>query len=107
MFNNIINYGDLMIYNSSLRRFVIGTLFLFVGVLLYKYPDNLVYSDDVITLLQDGLYKVIAGLTSTEEVIKLVEADDELNAATKLKHTLEDTLQSTINNSLQNKGNQY
>ena len=46
MFMNIINYGDLMIYNSSLRRFVIGTLFLFVGVLLYKYPDNLVYSDD-------------------------------------------------------------
>lgn len=47
MFINIINYGDLMIYNSSLRRFVIGTLFLFVGVLLYKYPDNLVYSDDI------------------------------------------------------------
>ena len=47
---------------------------------------DLVYSDDVITLLQDGLYKVIAGLTSTEEVIKLVEADDELNAATKIKH---------------------
>ena len=38
---------------------------------------------DVITLLQDGLYKVIAGLTSTQEVIKLVEADDELNAETK------------------------
>lgn len=49
---------------------------------------ELVYGDDVITLLQDGLYKVIAGLTTTEEVIKLVEADDELNAATKLKHTL-------------------
>ena len=48
---------------------------------------DLVYGDDVITLLQDGLYKVIAGLTSTEEVIKLVEADDELNAATKMKHT--------------------
>ena len=49
---------------------------------------ELVYSDDVITLLQDGLYKVIAGLTSTEEVIKLVEADDELNAETKMKHTI-------------------
>ena len=48
---------------------------------------DLVYGDDVITLLQDGLYKVIAGLTSTEEVIKLVEADDELNAETKMKHT--------------------
>ena len=49
---------------------------------------DLVYGDDVITLLQDGLYKVIAGLTSTEEVIKLVESDDELNAETKIKHTL-------------------
>lgn len=47
---------------------------------------ELVYGDDVITLLQDGLYKVIAGLTSTEEVIKLVEADDELNAETKMKN---------------------
>lgn len=46
---------------------------------------NMVYGDDVITLLQDGLYKVIAGFTSTEEVIKLVEADDEVNAETKMK----------------------
>ena len=49
---------------------------------------ELVYKDDVITLLQDGLYKVIAGLTTPEEVVKLVEADDELNAATKIKHTI-------------------
>lgn len=55
MFINIINYGDLMIYNSSLRRFVIGTLFLFVGVLLYKYPDNLIYSDDI----EDGYVKEV------------------------------------------------
>ena len=69
---------------------------------------ELVYSDDVITLLQDGLYKVIAGLTTPEEVIKLVEADDELNAATKLKQTLENTLQNTFQNSYQNnKGSQY
>ena len=62
---------------------------------------TLVYSDDIITLLQDGLYKVIAGLTTTEEVIKLVEADDELNAETKIKHTLkkqETTNQTEIQN---------
>ena len=47
---------------------------------------ELVYSDDVITLLQDGLYKTIAGFTTTEEVIKLVESDDEMNAETKVKH---------------------
>ena len=46
---------------------------------------KLVYSSDVITLLQDGLYKVIAGLTSISEVIKLTEADDEVNAEEKVK----------------------
>ena len=45
---------------------------------------KLVYGSDVITLLQDGLYKVIAGLTSIEEVIKLTEADDEINAETRM-----------------------
>ena len=50
---------------------------------------ELVYGDDVITLLQDGLYKAIAGLTSTEEVVKLVESDDELNAETKMKQIKE------------------
>ncbi len=39
----------------------------------------LVYNDDVITLLQDGLYKVIAGFTSFEEVLKLIEVDDEIS----------------------------
>ena len=46
---------------------------------------NLVYNSDVITLLQDGLYKVLAGFTSIEEIIKLTEADDEVNAETKYK----------------------
>ena len=45
---------------------------------------ELVYGSDVITLLQDGLYKVIAGLTSIEEVIKLTEADDEVNAEERI-----------------------
>ena len=46
---------------------------------------NLVYNSDVITLLQDGLYKVLAGFTSVEEIIRLTEADDEVNAETKFK----------------------
>ena len=49
---------------------------------------HLVYSSDVITLLQDGLYKVIAGLTSVSEVIKLTEADDEVNAEEKVKNMI-------------------
>ena len=46
---------------------------------------NLVYNSDVITLLQDGLYKVLAGFTTIEEIIKLTETDDEVNAETKYK----------------------
>ena len=40
---------------------------------------ELVYNNDVIALLQDGLYKVIAGFTSFEEVLKLIEVDDEIS----------------------------
>ncbi len=38
---------------------------------------HLVYNKDVITLLQDGLFKVIAGFTTTEEILKLIEVEDE------------------------------
>lgn len=38
---------------------------------------SLVYNKDVINMLQDGLYKVIAGFTTTEEVLKLIEVEDE------------------------------
>lgn len=38
---------------------------------------ELVYTKDVITMLQDGLFKVIAGFTSFNEILKLVELDDE------------------------------
>ena len=58
---------------------------------------HLVYNSDVITLLQDGLYKVLAGFTSIEEIIKLTEADDEVNAETKYKG-LNKANNNTINN---------
>jgi len=41
---------------------------------------NLVYNNNVITLLQDGLYKVLAGFTTFEEILKLIELDDEINS---------------------------
>ena len=49
---------------------------------------QLVYNSDVISLLQDGLYKVLAGFTSIEEIIKLTESEDEINAETKIKGML-------------------
>ena len=38
---------------------------------------KLVYQNDVTTLLQDGLEKVVNGLTTFEEILKLIELDDE------------------------------
>ena len=38
---------------------------------------SLVYSKDVITMLQDGLFKVVAGFTTTNEILKLIEVEDE------------------------------
>lgn len=38
---------------------------------------SLVYNKDVMTLLQDGLFKVIAGFTTTDEILKLIEVEDE------------------------------
>lgn len=38
---------------------------------------ELVYNKDVITMLQDGLYKVMAGFTTIHEVLKLIEVEDE------------------------------
>lgn len=38
---------------------------------------HLVYNKDVITMLQDGLFKVIAGFTTCDEILKLIEIDDE------------------------------
>ena len=57
----------------------------------------MVYGSDVITLLQDGLYKVIAGLTSISEVIKLTEADDEVNAEEKVKSMIKNKTTTEAN----------
>ena len=38
---------------------------------------KLVYNKDVITMLQDGLFKLLAGFTTTDEILKLIEVEDE------------------------------
>ena len=40
---------------------------------------KLVYTKDVTTLLQDGLNKVLAGITSFSEIYKIIEIDNELD----------------------------
>lgn len=44
---------------------------------------NLVYNKDVITMIQDGFYKVLAGFTTITEVLKLIELDDEIDEVKK------------------------
>ena len=41
---------------------------------------KMVYTDNVTTLLQDGLEKVLAGYTNFNEIYKLIEIDDELDS---------------------------
>ena len=50
---------------------------------------EMVYQSDVITLLQDGLYKVIAGFTTFDEVLKLIELEDQANAVERIKYQKE------------------
>ena len=40
---------------------------------------RMVYKGDVITMLQDGLQKVIDGLTTFEEIYRIIEIDDEVS----------------------------
>ena len=44
---------------------------------------TLVYNKDVITMIQDGFYKVLAGFTTITEVLKLIELDDEIDEVKK------------------------
>lgn len=39
---------------------------------------SLVYNKDVITMIQDGFYKILAGFTTITEVLKLIDLDDEI-----------------------------
>ena len=44
---------------------------------------RLVYNKDVITMIQDGFYKVLAGFTTITEVLKMIELDDEIDEVKK------------------------
>ena len=54
---------------------------------------KLVYGSGTITMLQDGLLKVVSGDTSFEEILKLIDLEDDLGTNTNLG------LQETLHNS--------
>ena len=50
---------------------------------------HLVYNSDVISLLQDGITKVLEGLTTLEELLKIIELDDDgILKSTGLDHAI-------------------
>ena len=58
---------------------------------------NLVYNDSVITLLQDGMIKVVRGDTTIEELLRLVEFDEDSIVTFNLsKDILDSELAKTI-----------
>lgn len=57
---------------------------------------KLVYKSGTITMLQDGLSKVVTGETTFEEILKLIDLEDDLGTNTNLG------LQETIKDSLTN-----
>ncbi|MBR3897950.1 MAG: type II/IV secretion system protein [Bacilli bacterium] len=58
-----------------------------------KFRDLVYGGSDVITLLQDGLQKVVDGKTSFEEILKLIELEDEdqISHDTSLKEAILET----------------
>ena len=50
--------------------------------------QKIVYTSDVITMLQDGLYKVLNGTTSFEEIYRIIDIDDDLDIGNVLEEIL-------------------
>ena len=53
---------------------------------------KLVYTNDVTTLLQDGLEKVLEGITTFEEIYKIIEIDNELDSKYDTEEEVENNL---------------
>ena len=47
--------------------------------------NKLVYKSDVITMLQDGLLKVLDGSTSFDEIYRIIDVDDDLDVYAKIR----------------------
>ncbi|MDD2208334.1 MAG: GspE/PulE family protein [Bacilli bacterium] len=60
---------------------------------------KLVYSSGTITMLQDGLAKVVEGQTTFEEILKLIDLEDDLGSKSNLglEQTIEDSMTNNKN----------
>ncbi len=60
--------------------------------------NKLVYTSDVITMLQDGLLKVLNGSTSFDEIYRIIDVDDDLDVYSKIRGI--EYKENNINNQL-------
>ncbi len=56
---------------------------------------KLVYTEDVTTMLQDGMEKVIEGETTFEEILKLIELDEDESTAGEDRSNLQNSIEFT------------
>lgn len=56
---------------------------------------ELVYADGVTTMLQDGMEKVLAGETTFEEILKLIELDEDESTSRENKYDLKSAIDFT------------
>ena len=63
-----------------------------------KDLKKMVYTSDVITMLQDGLYKVIDGITSFDEIYRIIDIDDDLNIQKEVGNTAHADVPKTVIN---------
>ena len=61
---------------------------------------ELVYTNNIITLLQDGMIKVVNGDTTMEEILKLIELDTDKTDKYNLKEAIKDSGLTRENNTI-------
>ena len=85
---------EVLIINQNLRDAIVNNM---------KKEDlrRLIYDEsDMISILQDGLFKVMEGLTSFEEVLRVIDVDDDLGESdSDIKNAI---IGKTDNNQLEN-----
>ena len=83
---------EVLLFNQEIRDSISA------GIRREKLRD-LVYQSDVNTMLEDGLEKVLMGLTTVEEVLKLIELEDDEKGskAYGLKSAINNTVLANTN----------
>ena len=81
-YNGRIALQEVLVINQEIKDAIVSDM-------KKEKLRNLVYKkDNVITLLEDGLYKIIQGLTSFDELLRVIDIDDDLADNPDIKNAL-------------------